>query len=125
LNETMGVMLRFSGVSLSRDIFEHTFERPVVWAQSSRDGLLHAQIDLSPEGDIIDWQALISCIQKLGPSVSSLITDGLVTKVELDIGLPFYENNMMSSLTLPAELCAVAGQNRIAITTTYYLTATA
>lgn len=120
--ETLGVMLRFGGVTASRDILEAAFGRPVTWANNRRGGVQHAQIDLSPDGDHIDWQVLTLAFEELGQAVSSLVKNGSIASAELDIGLPFYDTNMVSSITLPPQLCATAGQHRIAVTVTYYLT---
>jgi hypothetical protein len=120
--ETLGVMLRFGCISASRDILKGACGRPVTWANNRRSGVQHGQINLSPDGDHIDWLALTLAFEELGQAVSSLVKNGSIARAELDIGLPFYDTNMVSSITLPPQLCAAAGQHRIAVTVTYYLT---
>ncbi len=124
LIETMGVILRFHGVSISQASLEKRLGCPAGWGRESPNGLLSAQIDITPEDDCIHWENLVLSIQTLGESVKVLVEDNVVSMVELDIGLPFYDSSMGSWIRIPAELCEVAGRNRIAVTITYYLTTT-
>ncbi len=124
LIETMGVILRFRGISIPQGSFEQRLGCPVRWGRESPNGLLSAQIDITPEDDCIHWENLGLSIQTLGESVKALVEDDVVSMVELDIGLPFYDSSMGSWIRLPADLCEVAGRNRIAVTISYYLTTT-
>ncbi|MFK0382993.1 hypothetical protein [Agrobacterium sp. NPDC090273] len=67
--------------------------------------------------------AVIEAVRTVAQRVSALVDTGVIQFANLDIGLPFYEGNMAASITIPASLCEIAGQNRIAVATTYYFTA--
>lgn len=124
LIETMGVILRFHDISIPQSSFEKRLGCPVRWGGESLDGLHSAQIDKTPEDDCIRWEEIVLSLQTLGDSVTLLFEDNVISTAELDIGLPFYDSSMGSSITIPADLCEVAGRNRIAMTITHYLTAT-
>lgn len=79
------------------------------------------QIDKTSEDNFIHWQDVVPSIRALGDRVASLVEDGVVSTAELDIGLPCYDSHKVSPVTMPAELCEVAGRNPIAVTTTHYL----
>lgn len=117
----MGAILRFQGVFIPQESLEKRLGCPAGWGRESPNGLLSAQIDITPEDDCIHWEDLVLSLPTLGEPVKALVEDNVV---ELDIGLPLYDSSMGSAITIPADLCEVAGRNRIAVTITYYLTTT-
>lgn len=116
-------MLRFYEVSTSQEAFENFLGRPVQLLEARRDGSQTAQIDLSSDDDLIHWDALISAIGSLSNGIASMIENGAIATAKLDIALPFYfPRNLAASITIPVELCALAGRTGIAIEVTYCAT---
>lgn len=119
---TMGVMLRFGGVLVSQEKLEEELGRPVQWARRSRDGQQCAQFDALPSSERVEWGAIERFLENAGEGVARLIKSGAVLSAELDIGLPFHERQLMSSITMPGRVCYLAGSKGISLTVTYYAT---
>ena len=120
--KTMGVMLRFGGVSASKASFERKLSGLVQWSCKSGDGLRYAQIDIVPEGEYLEWDSVELFLEMFGDRTAELIKSGAVATAELDIGLSFYEEDFMASITVPSSICHLAGRFGIAITVTYFAT---
>lgn len=118
----MGVMLRFGGVSIPRDDLESELGVAVQWSRKCRDGLHCAQIDAQPDRERVEWGAIERFLENAGEGVARLIKSGAVLGAELDIGLPFHERQLMSSITMPGRVCYLAGSKGISLTVTYYAT---
>ncbi len=74
------------------------------------------------DGNVSFWRWIDATICRLGDRVARLVDRGAIKSAELDIGLPFYWANMVSSVVVPSSICELAGRSRIAITVTYYAT---
>lgn len=128
--DTMGVMLRFEGVSISQPALEHALGCPVVWSRQTSHGGQHAQVDVSmrdedavaSDNKVSFWNWIDSTIRRLGDNVAKLVDDGAVQSAQLDVGLLFYGSNMVSSVVVPSSICELVGRSRIAIAVTYYAT---
>ncbi|MDO1581561.1 hypothetical protein [Rhizobium oryzicola] len=125
MTETVGVILRLSGVAVSQDVLKEALGFPVSLGRGRRTGDddLYASIELTEEDEKLDWDALLTKLDRLVEPLSVLVKEGAVAQEpKLDIGLPFYTGAMGAWVMLPPEICALAGRNGIAIIISYYLT---
>jgi hypothetical protein len=123
LIETVGIVLWFHGISASQDAVEKELDCSVQWIGPMRDGSQSAQIDLTSGDYLIHWDAVILAVERLSGGITRMIGSGAIAKAELDVGLPFhFPRNLASSITIPAEMCVLAGRSGIAIEVTHYAT---
>lgn len=123
LIKTMGVIMRFGNVAAPQQSLEQALDFRVQWARKSHDGRQYAQIDLVSECQYIKWLTIDGFIEKFGSSIASLLEQRMIESATLDIGMPFYEGDLVSSLTVPSPTCLLAGRYGIAVTATYYAVA--
>lgn len=76
-----------------------------------------------PEDAPATWADIQSFIESHANKIPTLIDSGAIRSARLDIGVPIYEENLMSTVSMPHELCEVVGRNRIEIDITLYATA--
>jgi hypothetical protein len=88
-----------------------------------RDGSQSAQIDLTSSDSLIHWEALILAVERLSGGITQMIQSGVIAKATLDIGLPLYlPRTVACSITIPTEMCGLAGRSGIAVEVTCYAT---
>lgn len=121
--ETLGIVLWLRGISASQDAVEKSLGSPVQWFGKQRDGSQSAQIDLTSSDSLIHWDVLIPAVERLSGGVTQLIQSGVISKAKLDIGIPLYLPRAIAcSITIPPELCGLAGRSGIAVEVTCYAT---
>lgn len=121
--EILGVVLRLTDVSASRSALEQELGCSVDWASPRSGSMQHAQIPMIvPEDAPTTWADIQSFIEPHANKIPTLIDSGAIRSARLDIGVPIYEENMMSTVSMPHELCEVVGRNRIEIDITLYAT---
>ncbi|OYW59742.1 MAG: hypothetical protein B7Z40_21050 [Bosea sp. 12-68-7] len=122
--EILGVVLRLSDVSASRSALEQALGCSVDWASPRHGSMQHAQIPMiDPEDAPTTWADIQSFIELHANKILALIDSRAIRSARLDIGVPIYEENLMSTVSLPHELSEVVGRNRIGIDITLYATA--
>lgn len=123
LIETVGIILWLHGISASQDAVEKDLGSPVQWFGTRRDGSQSAQIDLTSSDSLIHWDALIMAVECLGGRIAQMIQSGVIANAKLDIGVPLYFPRAVAcSITIPTELCVLAGRSGIDIEVTCYAT---
>lgn len=120
LIKTMGVIMRFGNVAVPQESLEAILDFKVQWARRGHDGLQYAQIDLVSECQYIKWLTIDAFIEKFGAGIASLLKQGMIQSAALDIGMPFFREDLVTSLTVPSPTCLLAGRYGIAVTVTYY-----
>ena len=120
LIKTMGVIMRFGNVAVPQKTLEAILDFKVQWARKGHDGLQYAQIDLVSECQYIMWLTIDAFIDKFGAGIASLLEQGMIQTASLDIGMPFFRDDLVASLTVPSSTCLLAGRYGIAVTATYY-----
>lgn len=123
MTETIGVILRLDGICISQDMLEGRLGCPVRWEKRLADNVQSACIDMTEPDDVIRWDDLGGRLQGMAEAIACLIDDTAIDTAELDIGLPFYGDSMAASVTVPPLFCEQAGRARIAVTISYYMTA--
>ncbi|WP_156390475.1 hypothetical protein [Rhizobium sp. Root1203] len=119
--ETIGIVLRIHDIATSQEIIESNLGCPVQWG-TMRDGSQSAVVNLNDDR-YINWDILTQSVREISGGIAEMIDNGAVGIAKLDIGMPFYfPRNYASSITIPAELCELAGKSSIAIEVTYYAT---
>lgn len=119
--EIIGIVIRLIDITAAPDEVEQKLGQSLQYSRRWSDGTQDAVFD-PMVGERLDWTEIAQILNDVSPHIHSLIQNGLIAKAELDIGLPFYENYAANSITIPSEICAVAGTSGIDITTTYYAT---
>lgn len=121
--ETVGIVLWLDGISASQDAVETGLGCPVQWFGTRRDGSQSAQIDLTSTDYLIHWDTLIPAVERLSGGITQMMQSGVISKARLDIGLPLYlPRTIACSITIPPELCGLAGRCGIAVEVTCYAT---
>lgn len=120
--QTIGVMMRFASIFIPQADLESGLGCAVQWSRKNTDGRQHAQVDVQPDGERVDWAAIERFLEEFGERIGLLAESGAALEAELDIGLPFYETGLMSSVTVPGRICYLAGRNGISVTIRYYAT---
>lgn len=119
----MGVIMRFGNVAVPQESLEQVLNFPVKWARRGHDGLQYAQIELVSECQHIKWLTIDAFIDKFGAGIAALFDQRMIDNASLDIGVPFYRDDLVASLTVPSSICLSAGRYGIAVTVTYYAVA--
>lgn len=124
LIKTMGVIMRFGNVAVPQESLEQVLDFPVKWARRGHDGQQYAQIELVSECQYIKWLTIDAFIEKFGAGIAALFDQRMIQNATLDIGMPFFRDDLVASLTVPSSTCLLAGRYGIAVTVTYYAAAT-
>ena len=119
----MGVNMRFGNGAVPQETLESALDFKVQWARKGHDGLQYAQIDLVSECQYIMWLTIDAFIEKFGAGIATLLDQRMIQTAALDIGMPFYRDDLVASLTVPSSTCLLAGRYGIAVTVTYYAVA--
>ncbi len=121
--ETIGIILWLRGISASQDAVEKGLGCPVQWFGTRGDSSQSAQIDLTSADSLIHWDPLIRAVERLSGGITQMIQSGVISKATLDIGIPLYLPRAIAcSITIPTELCGLAGRCGIAVVVTCYAT---
>ncbi len=119
----MGVIMRFGNVAVPQESLEAVLDFKVQWARKGHDGLQYAQIELVSACQYILWLTIDGFIEKFGTGIAALLAQGMIQTAALDIGMPFFRDDLVTSLTVPSATCQLAGRFGIAVTVTYYAVA--
>lgn len=119
----MGIIMRLGNVAVPQESLERVLNFPVKWARKGHDGLQYAQIELVSESQHIKWLTIDAFIDKFGAGIKALFDQRMIDNASLDIGMPFYRDELVASLTVPSATCLSAGRYGIAVTVTYYAVA--
>lgn len=120
LIKTMGVIMRFGNVAVPQETLESVLDFKVQWARRGHDGLQYAQIDLVSECQHILWLTIDAFIEKFGTAIAMLLEQRMIQTAALDIGMPFFMDDLVTSLTVPSSTCLLVGRYGISVTVTYY-----
>ena len=86
----------------------------------SHGSLHYAQVCMAH--DAADWSAVAEFLELIGPRIKELSDRRAIGATTMDFHLPFWDNKVAISSTLPARIALLAGQNLIDIQTSVYLT---
>jgi hypothetical protein len=114
-------VIRMSDVRLSQQELETVLGIALDRYEPSRHGALHyAQVCMAH--DAADWSAVAEFLELIGPRIKELSDRRAIGAATMDFHLPFWDNKIATSSTLPARIALLAGQNLIDIETSVYLT---
>ncbi len=117
----LDAVLRLSEVMLSQEALEHALSISADRFEVSRKGSGHyVQFNLS-EG--ASWEQVTTFAKRVGPSVHSLIQQGLIGSSSLDVALHLEEGQVSASMRIPHTAAAAFGRFGIDLDISAYLTA--
>ena len=118
-SQPFALVLRFTGVVVSRSALESALGVKVDRYESARTRPLHyAQIDMASGDD--PWPATLDWVRNNGPKVRTLIAEHLIERASLDLAIAYPDDSMTTSTNLRSHVLEALGQHGIDIELSVY-----
>ena len=102
-SQPLSIVVRIPDVALSRSDLDAALGLEVDRYESS-PGRAYAQIDIGDQ-----WDAALACVQSVRAVILRLVAEGSIGAPSLDIAMVFPHSYLSKTLTIPADLAAIAG----------------
>jgi hypothetical protein len=113
-------VLRFSDVAISQTALEAALGTKLDRYEPAREGSLHyAQVNMPLENNA--WNAIVDCIQRVGPQISALRQERLIGSTTIDLAVSFEEHLAAISVKLPSHTAEAVGRYGVDIEFSVYL----
>ena len=106
-SQPLTIVIRIPDVALSRSDLNASLGLQVDRYEAS-SGRAYAQIDIADHGD--KWAAALDLIQSIRAFIPGLVSGGAIGTPSLDVAMAFPHASLSTSLTIPAQLAAAAGE---------------
>src|SRR6476620_9589839 len=109
-SQPLTIVVRIPDVALSRSDLNASLGLQVDRYEAS-SGRPYARIDIADHGD--KWAAALDLIQSIRAFfIPRLVSGGAIETPSLDVAMAFPHASLSTSLTIPAQLAAAAGEGR-------------
>jgi len=118
-SQPLTIVIRIPDVSLSRFDLNAALGLQVDRYEASSERA-YAQINIADHGD--QWAAARDRIQSIRAFIPGLVSRGAIGAPSLDVAMALPHSSLSKSLTIPAQLVAVAGEAEMDIQVSVYQT---